>query len=361
MSCCKSSRIESLEKAQADKDNALSQEILACEFVSVVSPVDVDGDSLTLPGLPLDVLSHQSALRLRVPSSEIKVLKDYLATVPTSPDSEKVVIRKFAIDMTVKKLLCLREKTWLNDEVVNFYMELLQERSGPRPSSKSHKPIKTFFFSSFMYAKLVEKSEYDYSRVAKWSKKLNIRKCGRIILPINIQNTHWALVAIFMATEQIHFYDAKYENSSDSETILHNVRQWICDELINDELINDKLLNKHSDELLNKPKITAKITAYMKDWTLIGNFSSHRIMQDVLAASALSDYFKHYYFRGSEHHYPGRYVPLQRNNYDCGVFTCLIADFVSAGLPLLNAFKEADMPALRHKVGTDIIRGRLLP
>ena len=30
--------------------------------------------------------------------------------------------------MTVLKMSCLRPGTWLNDEVVNLYMKLLQER-----------------------------------------------------------------------------------------------------------------------------------------------------------------------------------------------------------------------------------------
>jgi hypothetical protein len=53
-----------------------------------------------------------------------------------------------------------------------------------------------------------------------------------------------------------------------------------------------------------------------------------------------------------------RYVPLQFNSYDCGVFVCMFAEVVCADLPLLNAFSREDMTIFRHKIGTDILRGK---
>ena len=41
----------------------------------------------------------------------------------------RVVAHKYNIEMTVSKMQCLRPGTWLNDEAINFYMAMLQERS----------------------------------------------------------------------------------------------------------------------------------------------------------------------------------------------------------------------------------------
>ena len=51
-------------------------------------------------------------------------------------------------------------------------------------------------------------------------------------------------------------------------------------------------------------------------------------------------------------------VPQQNNNKDCGLFVIVLADYLSDNLPL--SYTYAMMPNLRLKIGTDIIRGRLL-
>ena len=51
-------------------------------------------------------------------------------------------------------------------------------------------------------------------------------------------------------------------------------------------------------------------------------------------------------------------VPKQFNGVDCGVFTIICADFLSDDLPL--EYKHTQMEFFREKIGTDIIRGKLL-
>ncbi len=38
----------------------------------------------------------------------------------------QVMNMKFGIDMTISKLICLKPRTWLNDEVINFYFGMLK-------------------------------------------------------------------------------------------------------------------------------------------------------------------------------------------------------------------------------------------
>ena len=54
-------------------------------------------------------------------------------------------MERFKIPMTMKKILSLEESEWLNDEVVNFYLQLVQERSNETGQLNVH-IHNTFFF-----------------------------------------------------------------------------------------------------------------------------------------------------------------------------------------------------------------------
>ena len=47
-------------------------------------------------------------------------------------------------------------------------------------------------------------------------------------------------------------------------------------------------------------------------------------------------------------------TPQQANCDDCGVFTCIYANYVSADLPL--GFTATDMPLFRKRITLDILR-----
>ena len=47
--------------------------------------------------------------------------------------------------------------------------------------------------------------------------------------------------------------------------------------------------------------------------------------------------------------------PEQRNTYDCGVFACQIANYLTSDVPL--DFTEADMPMFRDRLAADILQG----
>lgn len=105
------------------------------------------------------------------------------------PHDHSVLVDKFNQDITRLKMSCLLPGrstcmyvflfardcdanvsgtgTWLNDEVVNFYMNMLQERDKALcalPGS-SRKP--SHFFNSFFVSKLLERDEYTYRNVKR--------------------------------------------------------------------------------------------------------------------------------------------------------------------------------------------------
>lgn len=67
--------------------------------------------------------------------------------------------------------LGLRKKTWLNDEVINFYMQMLIEREEAISSPQS------LYLLSFFFSKLTGDDAgtitYNYANVERWTKKKN--------------------------------------------------------------------------------------------------------------------------------------------------------------------------------------------
>lgn len=48
-------------------------------------------------------------------------------------------------------------------------------------------------------------------------------------------------------------------------------------------------------------------------------------------------------------------VPQQKNTYDCGVFTCMFADFLSLDYPLL--FTQEHIDRVRQRIALSILKG----
>ena len=73
----------------------------------------------------------------------------------------------------MKDLRLLNPGQWLNDEVINFYMAMLQERADNdliEVDGKKKKRRDIHCFNSFFYAKLGD--DYAKSRIGRWTKKV---------------------------------------------------------------------------------------------------------------------------------------------------------------------------------------------
>lgn len=214
------------------------------------------------------------------------------------PHTDEVIIDKFNIEMTRNHFICLSPGTWLNDEVINFYMSILMERD-EQMVQKKQKQRTSHYFNSFFFTKLLENGQYNYSNIKRWTRKFNIFEKEKIIIPVNLHNTHWTLLVIYMQKKEIHYYDSM---SGSGTVYLNAAERWIIDE--------------------GREKYS--MTIDKSEWK---KFSQ-------------------------ENH-----VPQQRNGFDCGMFTIMCADYISDDLPL--TYSQAEMSEYRLKVGAAILRGGL--
>lgn len=255
-----------------------------------------------LPSLSFDMPMEVTAAPLDLVAARLAPLSPLeLATtekILNGPASEEVVIIKFNTHMTRRDLCTLSDNTWLNDEVINFYMEMLKVRDeelcNAYPSRRHNR-----FMTSFFMTKLLGEG-YNYANVRRWTKKFDVFAADKVFFPINVSNAHWVLAVVWVQQRKVCFYDSM---AGSGERWLAALMRWIVDE--------------------SKDKRGEAIDEAV--WSVVKCVRST--------------------------------TPQQRNGVDCGAFATMFADFLSEDLEL--SFSQTHMPMLRRKIAASIIRGRL--
>lgn len=192
-----------------------------------------------------------------LPSEAISLITNNLSL----PDSTEI-IQKFFIPIAVKDLKTLMHPNWLNDEIINFYFELLRERS----KNESKYP-RLHIFNTFFYSNLQSKG---YSSVKRWTKNVNIFAFDIILIPIHL-GIHWCCAEINLKAKSIIYYDSLHNSNS------------VCLNLLRGYLI---------EEFQDKIGGNDDTNFDFSNWNLISP----------------------------------KGIPCQQNGYDCGVFACVFAE-----------------------------------
>ncbi|RDY04669.1 Ubiquitin-like-specific protease ESD4, partial [Mucuna pruriens] len=194
-----------------------------------------------------------------------------------SANRRKVLVthEKSCIEISGEMFQCLRPGAWLNDEVINVYLELLKERERREPQ----KFLNCHFFNTFFYKKLISgKNGYDFKSVRRWTsqKKLGygLHECDKIFVPIH-KEIHWCLAVINKKDKKFQYLDSLRGMDTQVMKVLAN---YIVDE------VKDK---------------TGK---------------------DIDVSSWKEEFVED--------------LPEQQNGYDCGVFMIKYTDFYSRNLGL---------------------------
>ncbi|XP_047314973.1 ubiquitin-like-specific protease ESD4 [Impatiens glandulifera] len=199
------------------------------------------------------------------------------------------------IDITGETIMCLRPKAWLNDEVINVYLELLKEREKREPE----KFLKCHFFNTFFYKKLLNaKTPSDFKSLGRWTthRKLgyHLVDCDKIFIPVH-KEIHWCLAVINKKDQKFQYLDSL--GGTDSRVL--NI-----------------LAKYYVEEVKGKSGQDIDVSKWKKEFV--------------------------------------KDLPAQENGFDCGVFMIKYIDFYSRGVGL--CFKQEDMPYFRLRTAKEILR-----
>jgi hypothetical protein len=214
-------------------------------------------------------------------------------------DDDERVVHTYANDVDARRISLKRsdmrtliETQWLNDEVINAWMMLLQCRT-ELTTARVH------IFSSHFYNQL-QGREFDAEVVSGYTHTLDLFTKDKVIVPVNISNQHWVLCVIYMTKKTIECYDSLGVGGG------HDIAQHLLD------YVKGELKSKKGEDLDEA------------EWTL---------------NCAQAD------------------TPQQTNSDDCGVFTCIAADYIAADEPL--CYSQFDMPHFRQRIAFCLLRASL--
>ncbi|XP_043282390.1 sentrin-specific protease 1-like [Venturia canescens] len=137
-------------------------------------------------------------------------------------DDGQANTKKIRREIKQEDLDTLNGTNWLNDEIVNNYMDLIKDD-------------KTYVMNSFFFPRLYLNG---YNAIKRWTNKVNIFKYERVIVPINLGN-HWCLAVINLLKKAIVYYDSF---GRDNPKYLLTLREYLVEEAKNkgEGPINDK-------------------------------------------------------------------------------------------------------------------------
>lgn len=219
-------------------------------------------------------------------AEETQVAEDALG----SGNPKDVLASRFSVDITRRTIQCLRPGNWLNDEVINFYFKLLQERCR-----------KTCWFpNSFFWQKLSGNTKsYTFREVQRWTTKakVDIFALDHVVFPMVISDIHWALGVIDLKENGFRYFDSMH--CKPHRNFVPFLRKYVEDE-------HNAKKGGELDGASRWPLLKYKLP-----------------------------------------------VPQQRNDYDCGVFTCFFADYFAEGKDM--TFTQDDMPMLRLRLASRVV------
>ncbi|KAG8325040.1 SUMO1 sentrin specific peptidase 1 [Homalodisca vitripennis] len=239
---------------------------------------------LKITDIVLDDTEDEQALVELTPEMNEKIK----AALRPNPPSE-VLVEGFGQRLTRNDIQTLNRLNWLNDEVINFYLNLIMERS------KQDKNMAVYAFNTFFYPKLISQG---YNSLKRWTKKVDIFDKEFLLVPIHL-GIHWCMATVDFRDRTIRYYNSM---ESENNTCLY------------------ALLNYLNEESLDKKKKEYDIS----DWK----------------TENVKD------------------IPQQMNGSDCGVFSCMFAEYLSRNAKI--TFSQKDMPYFRRKMVYEILAKRLL-
>ena len=127
---------------------------------------------------PISLLRCDIKLKIKIPRLSQEQI-DLIAQKLSVHTADHTIVAEFERNQCTKgDLATLNGLQWLNDEVINYYLQLIRHRS----DTSSNLPV-VHCFNTFLYPKLKTKG---HSAVKRWTKKINLFDFQMIFFPIHL-------------------------------------------------------------------------------------------------------------------------------------------------------------------------------
>ena len=132
-----------------------------------------------------------------------------------SSPANQTLVEAHNIPITRKDLDTLRGLNWLNDEIINFYLQMIMARSKETDNWPKCYAMNTFFLGKL--------KNQGYSMVKRWTRKVDIFSYDKIFIPVHL-DVHWCLSVIDLKKKGVYFYDSM---GSDKDDILKVLLKYL--------------------------------------------------------------------------------------------------------------------------------------
>uniref|UniRef100_A0AC34R3U0 Ubiquitin-like protease family profile domain-containing protein n=1 Tax=Panagrolaimus sp. JU765 TaxID=591449 RepID=A0AC34R3U0_9BILA len=167
-----------------------------------VAAAERDRLSINLEGLILDVPRAKPESFPPLPEDALELVRR--AWNKRLPDDE-VFADNGIVKIHRKDLLTLSGLDWLNDEIINFYLDLVCKRSKSDPDLP-----KVYAFQTFFYTTLCQRG---YGDVKRWTKKVDVFSYDIWLVPVHLQ-VHWCMAVVDLQNKTIEYYDSMLGKNS---------------------------------------------------------------------------------------------------------------------------------------------------
>ncbi|XP_011214028.2 uncharacterized protein LOC105233605 isoform X2 [Bactrocera dorsalis] len=248
----------------------------------------VDPDLLVIDDFPEPEVEEEPEFIELTPEHQARIKAAVIGS------SDQLLVSKFNLNICRRDIHTLMGQNWLNDEVINFYMNLLTERGETKHDS--HGLPTVYAMNTFFVPRLLSAG---HSGVKRWTRKVDIFSKDVIPVPVHVGGVHWCMAIIHLKNRTIKYYDSM---GTPNPSVLKALEQYL------------------KDESLDKRKQPFDTSQFE--------------IESV------------------------RDVPRQMNGSDCGVFSCMFAEYITRNREI--TFSQQHMQYFRHKMILEIVSGELL-
>ncbi|EDW04455.1 GH23254 [Drosophila grimshawi] len=131
--------------------------------------------------------------------------------------SEGARLHMYGISINNADIMTLTKNSWLNDNVINLYLNLIVARSQKITLPRVY-AMNTFFVPSLLKG---------YKNVSRWTRHVDIFKEDMILVPVHVDNVHWCMAIIDMSKNMISYYDSF---NIPNPTVLNALRNFLIEQ-----------------------------------------------------------------------------------------------------------------------------------